>query len=216
MRIVQLLAPEKVSPDDVAAMKSKLFGYKTFFMTGQEPFGEAGEGVLIRGNLRGKKEEVYEKLRSGMQDMFGEKYEMLMIDEPPLPGSDPGLGAPEGVEAGGGASRRVSFVVFRSEITQMPPTPAWQYLVAILLAAITGGCCLELGLVAQVRDGDGREPNSKFLSRAMLQSRLSTATRSETPRQGSQSLQLSASCPSLTRNRSSSATFLTGNQQTMA
>lgn len=147
--VVQLLAPEKVSQDDVAAMKSKLFGYKTFFVTGQEPFGEADEGILIRGNLRGKKEVVYDKLRRGMQEMFGNKYELLMIEEPPLPGGDmAGLAEPEVKKPG---EKRVSFVMFRSEVTLFPPTPAWQYFVAVILLAITGGCCLELGLVAQVR-----------------------------------------------------------------
>lgn len=144
--VVRLLAaPEKVNADDVKMLRDKFFGYATFFVTGQEAYGDSGEAVLLTGNLRGKKEDVYQKLRSGMRLLFGEKYEMLMINEPRKRGMEGG-----GATVAPGAELRVSFVLVRKEQLEAPPTAAWQYAVALLLVAVTGGACLELGLAAQV------------------------------------------------------------------
>ncbi|CAI5473708.1 unnamed protein product [Closterium sp. Yama58-4] len=140
--VVALLGPEKVDADDVALLRAKLFGYSTFFVTGQEPFGEAGEAVLLQGNLRGPKEEVFAKLRAGMRLLFGSKYELLMVNEPRKPGA-----APSEVE---GKEERVAMVVVRAEQLQGRATSAWQFALAALLLALTGGACLELGLASQI------------------------------------------------------------------
>ncbi|CAI6004357.1 unnamed protein product [Closterium sp. NIES-64] len=140
--VVALLGPEKVDADDVALLRAKLFGYSTFFVTGQEPFGEAGEAVLLQGNLRGPKEEVFAKLRAGMRLLFGAKYELLMVEEPRKPGAPPSEGE--------GKEERVAMVVVRAEQLQGRATSAWQYALAALLLALTGGACLELGLASQI------------------------------------------------------------------
>jgi hypothetical protein len=59
VKLLELLGPEKVDPADVKAIKEKLFGYTTFWLTKEEPFGDLGEGVLFIGNLRGKREEIF-------------------------------------------------------------------------------------------------------------------------------------------------------------
>ncbi|CAI7878691.1 unnamed protein product [Closterium sp. NIES-54] len=140
--VVALLGPEKVDADDVALLRAKLFGYSTFFVTGQEPFGEAGEAVLLQGNLRGPKEEVFAKLRAGMRQLFGAKYELLMVQEPRKPGAPPSEGE--------GKEERVAMVVVRAEQLQGRATSAWQFALGALLLALTGGACLELGLASQI------------------------------------------------------------------
>jgi hypothetical protein len=68
---MELLGPEKVDPADVKLIKEKLFGYSTFWVTKEEPFGDLGEGILFLGNLRGKREEVFAKLQSQLFEVTG-------------------------------------------------------------------------------------------------------------------------------------------------
>ena len=48
-KLIELLGPEKVDPADVKLIKDKLFGYSTFWVTKEEPFGDLGEGILFIG-----------------------------------------------------------------------------------------------------------------------------------------------------------------------
>lgn len=144
--VSDLLGPEKVDLDDVKNFREKLCGYQTFFVTGQEPFGEAGEGILLLGNMRGRKEAIFAKLRAGMALLFGEKYELFMVEEPRRFDTDEGLSG-----GGGGAGEpRVSFVLVRKVAVNAPPIGAWQYALALVLFAVTSGACLELGLATQI------------------------------------------------------------------
>lgn len=136
-KLLELIGPEKVDSEDVKLLKEKLCGYKTFWVTGQEPFGDLGEGVLLLGNLRGKREEVFAKLTSGVRELFGSKYDLFMVEEPNAEEPDP-RGGP-----------RVSFVLLRKEVSDPGPTTLWQYVVAVVLFAFTAGSCLELGIASQ-------------------------------------------------------------------
>lgn len=137
-RLVELIGPEKVDPEDVKVFKEKLCGYTTYWMTGQEPFGDLGEGVLLLGNLRGKREDVFAKLTKGVRELFGSKYDLFMVEEPNAEGEDP-RGGP-----------RVSFVLLRKEVSDPGPTTLWQYVIAAILCALTAGSCLELGIASQL------------------------------------------------------------------
>lgn len=137
-KLLELIGPEKVDSEDVKLLKEKLCGYKTFWVTGQEPFGDLGEGVLLLGNLRGKREEVFAKLTSGVRELFGSKYDLFMVEEPNAEEPDP-RGGP-----------RVSFVLLRKEVSDPGPTTLWQYVVAVVLFAFTAGSCLELGIASQL------------------------------------------------------------------
>lgn len=137
-RLMELIGPEKVDPDDVKTVKEKLFGYTTFWVTGQEPFGDLGEGVLLLGNLRGKREEVFAKLQRGLRELFAGKYDLFMVEEPNAEDEDP-RGGP-----------RVSFVLLRREVSASGPTTLWQYVIAGVLLSLTAGSCLELGIASQV------------------------------------------------------------------
>ncbi|XP_050210530.1 probable zinc metalloprotease EGY2, chloroplastic [Mercurialis annua] len=60
-------------------LKDQVFGFDTFFVTSQEPYEG---GVLFKGNLRGKAATSYEKLKSRMQNKFGEEYKLFLLVNP--------------------------------------------------------------------------------------------------------------------------------------
>ncbi|KAH7431707.1 hypothetical protein KP509_08G062200 [Ceratopteris richardii] len=137
-KLLDLLGPEKVDPEDVKLLKEKVFGYSTFWVTGQEPFGDLGAGILFLGNLRGKREEVFAKLQRQLREVTGSKYNLFMVEEPNSEGPDP-RGGP-----------RVSFVLLRKEASEPKDTTLWQFVIAFVLFVITAGSCLELGIASQL------------------------------------------------------------------
>ncbi|KAF3952548.1 hypothetical protein ACB098_09G133900 [Castanea mollissima] len=137
-KLMELLGPEKVDPADVKLIKDKLFGYSTFWVTKEEPFGDLGEGTLFLGNLRGKREEVFAKLQSQLVEVTGNKYNLFMVEEPNSEGPDP-RGGP-----------RVSFGLLRKEVSEPGPTTLWQYVIALLLFLLTIGSSVELGIASQI------------------------------------------------------------------
>ncbi|XP_024541734.1 probable zinc metalloprotease EGY1, chloroplastic isoform X2 [Selaginella moellendorffii] len=138
-RFMELVGPEKVDPEDVKLLKDKVFGYTTFWVTGQEPFGVLGEGILFLGNLRGQREEVFAKLQKGVRELIGNKYDLFMVEEPNSEEPDP-RGGP-----------RVSFLLLRKEASDAGRTGLWQYVVAAVLFFITAGACLQLGFATQLQ-----------------------------------------------------------------
>ncbi|KAG9452086.1 hypothetical protein H6P81_004990 [Aristolochia fimbriata] len=137
-KLMELLGPEKVDPSDVKLIKEKLFGYSTFWVTSEEPFGDLGEGILFLGNLRGKREEVFAKLQARLVDVTGSKYNLFMVEEPNSEAPDP-RGGP-----------RVSFGLLRKEVSEPGPTTLWQYVIVMLLFLLTIGSCVELGIASQL------------------------------------------------------------------
>ncbi|EEF36678.1 probable zinc metalloprotease EGY1, chloroplastic [Ricinus communis] len=137
-KLMELLGPEKVDPTDVKLIKDKLFGYSTFWVTKEEPFGDFGEGILFLGNLRGKREDVFSKLQNQLVEVTGDKYNLFMVEEPNSDGPDP-RGGP-----------RVSFGLLRKEVSEPGPTTLWQYVIALLLFLLTIGSSVELGIASQI------------------------------------------------------------------
>ncbi|KAE8699227.1 putative zinc metalloprotease EGY1 [Hibiscus syriacus] len=137
-KLMELLGPEKVDPADVKLIKDKLFGYSTFWVTKEEPFGDLGEGILFLGNLRGKREDVFAKLQTQLAEIMGDKYNLFMVEEPDSEAPDP-RGGP-----------RVSFGLLRKEVSEPGPTTLWQYVIAILLFFLTIGSSVELGIASQI------------------------------------------------------------------
>lgn len=137
-KLMELLGPEKVDPADVKLIKDKLFGYSTFWVTKEEPFGDLGEGILFLGNLRGKREDVFAKLQTQLAEIVGDKYNLFMVEEPDSEAPDP-RGGP-----------RVSFGLLRKEVSEPGPTTLWQYVIAILLFLLTIGSSVELGIASQI------------------------------------------------------------------
>ncbi|KNA13954.1 hypothetical protein SOVF_111920 [Spinacia oleracea] len=137
-KLLELLGPEKVDPADVKLIKETLFGYSTFWVTKEEPFGDLGEGILFLGNLRGKREEVFEKLQKQLAELMGDKYNLFMVEEPNSEDPDP-RGGP-----------RVSFGMLRKEVSEPGPTTLWQYVIALFLFLFTIGSSVELGIASQI------------------------------------------------------------------
>ncbi|XVE62503.1 hypothetical protein DITRI_Ditri06bG0122900 [Diplodiscus trichospermus] len=137
-KLMELLGPEKVDPSDVKLIKDKLFGYSTFWVTKEEPFGDLGEGILFLGNLRGKREDVFTKLQTQLTEIMGDKYNLFMVEEPNSEAPDP-RGGP-----------RVSFGLLRKEVSEPGPTTLWQYVIAVLLFLLTIGSSVELGIASQI------------------------------------------------------------------
>ncbi|XP_022718832.1 probable zinc metalloprotease EGY1, chloroplastic isoform X3 [Durio zibethinus] len=137
-KLMELLGPEKVDPTDVKLIKDKLFGYSTFWVTKEEPFGDLGEGILFLGNLRGKREDVFTKLHTRLAEIMGDKYNLFMVEEPNSEAPDP-RGGP-----------RVSFGLLRKEVSEPGPTTLWQYVIALLLFLLTIGSSVELGIASQI------------------------------------------------------------------
>ncbi|KAJ7976433.1 Peptidase M50 family protein [Quillaja saponaria] len=137
-KLLELLGPEKVDPADVKLIKDKLFGYSTFWVTKEEPFGDLGEGILFLGNLRGNREDVFSRLQSQLVDITGTKYNLFMVEEPNSESPDP-RGGP-----------RISFGLLRKEVSEPGPTTLWQYVIALLLFLLTIGSSVELGIASQI------------------------------------------------------------------
>ncbi|GLT87451.1 hypothetical protein SLE2022_055330 [Rubroshorea leprosula] len=137
-KLMELLGPEKVDPADVKIIKDNLFGYSTFWVTKEEPFGDLGEGILFLGNLRGKREDVFAKLQMKLSEVMGGKYNLFMVEEPNSEGPDP-RGGP-----------RVSFGLLRKEVSEPAPTTLWQYVIALILFLLTIGSSVELGIASQI------------------------------------------------------------------
>ncbi|KAK9676426.1 hypothetical protein RND81_11G076200 [Saponaria officinalis] len=137
-KLMELLGPEKVDPADVKLIREKLFGYSTFWVTKEEPFGDLGEGILFLGNLRGIREEVFEKLQKQLAELVGDKYNLFMVEEPNSEALDP-RGGP-----------RISFGMLRKEVSEPGPTTLWQYVIALLLFVLTIGSSVELGIASQL------------------------------------------------------------------
>ncbi|KAK9155019.1 hypothetical protein Sjap_002499 [Stephania japonica] len=137
-KLMELLGPEKVDPSDIKLIKEKLFGYSTFWVTKEEPFGDLGEGILFLGNLRGKREDVFAKFQRQLVEITGNKYNLFMVEEPNSEEPDP-RGGP-----------RVSFGLLRKEVSEPGPTMLWQYVIALLLFLLTIGSSVELGIASQI------------------------------------------------------------------
>ncbi|KAG0481289.1 hypothetical protein HPP92_011794 [Vanilla planifolia] len=137
-KLIELLGPEKVDPSDVKLIKDKLFGYSSFWLTREEPFGDLREGILFIGNLRGNREDVFAKLQCKLHEAMGDRYNLFMVEEPNSEGPDP-RGGP-----------RVSFGLLRREVSEPGPTTLFQYVIALLLFVLTIGSCVELGIASQI------------------------------------------------------------------
>ncbi|KAF3433498.1 hypothetical protein FNV43_RR24600 [Rhamnella rubrinervis] len=69
----------KIPKETIEVLKSQVFGFDTFFVTGQDPYEG---GVLFKGNLRGQAAKSYEKIAKRMQDKFGDEYKLFLLVNP--------------------------------------------------------------------------------------------------------------------------------------
>lgn len=71
--------PVKIPKATLDVLRDQVFGFDTFFVTGQEPYEG---GVLFKGNLRGDANKSYMKLKGRLQERFGEQYKLFLLVNP--------------------------------------------------------------------------------------------------------------------------------------
>jgi len=128
-----------VDKEDCKLLKEKVFGANSFWVTEMVPDGALEDGMLFKGNLRGKdRKAVYEELCTGTRELFGDKYELLMVEDPDATEDD----------ARGGA--RVAFLLLQASAAQPPDYTRLQAAVAVLLGAASLFTCLFVGISAEI------------------------------------------------------------------
>lgn len=71
--------PVKIPKETLDVLRDQVFGFDTFFVTGQEPYEG---GVLFKGNLRGEADKSYMKLKGRLQERFGEQFKLFLLANP--------------------------------------------------------------------------------------------------------------------------------------
>ena len=104
--ILEISSEPAVPKADIQRLKDEVFGYGTFWVTGVEELGPeiAGEGVLVKGNLRADRAEVWSLVQEKVETLFDGKYTPFMLEEP-VPGEDPGASR-RALDAGDGGVAR--------------------------------------------------------------------------------------------------------------
>jgi membrane-associated protease RseP (regulator of RpoE activity) len=67
-----------IPADDLAAIKG-IFGIDTFFLTETIPYQE---GAILRGNLRGDPEVIYNRLSESLKQRLGDRYRLFLVENP--------------------------------------------------------------------------------------------------------------------------------------
>lgn len=115
--------PPPIPPEDVTAIEG-IFGIDTFFRTKTISYQE---GAIFKGNLRGKPEEVTQKLSGKLSEKFGDTYRLCLLADP----DDKPV------------------VLVQPSITGPKPTTVGQKVLCVLLAIATVGTCLETSGILQ-------------------------------------------------------------------
>ncbi|AED90918.1 unnamed protein product [Arabidopsis thaliana] len=76
---LQLDDSMRLPKETIDILRGQVFGFDTFFVTSQEPYEG---GVLFKGNLRGKPATSYEKIKTRMENNFGDQYKLFLLTNP--------------------------------------------------------------------------------------------------------------------------------------
>ena len=147
--ILEISDEPAVPKEDMERLKKEVFGYNTFWVTGTEDLGAeiAGEGVLVKGNLRAPRQEVFEKVQAGCERLFPNKYTVFVLEEPGGifdDDSSPGASMSGSFDSSDPSANtrgpRVSFLIVPADKAgPNPATSGWQYVVAMVLFGLTAG-----------------------------------------------------------------------------
>ncbi|CAN8298284.1 unnamed protein product [Cochlearia groenlandica] len=69
----------KLPKETIDILMGQVFGFDTFFVTSQEPYEG---GVLFKGNLRGQAAKSYEKIKTRLENKFGDQYKLFLLSNP--------------------------------------------------------------------------------------------------------------------------------------
>ncbi|KAJ4908768.1 hypothetical protein Rs2_12426 [Raphanus sativus] len=76
---LQLDESMRLPKETIDILKDQVFGFDTFFVTSQEPYEG---GVLFKGNLRGQPAKSYEKIKTRLENKFGDQYKLFLLTNP--------------------------------------------------------------------------------------------------------------------------------------
>ena len=142
-RLVEMLKPEdlekRVSRDDCKAIKEKVFGADTFWVTDMVPNDDLIGGMLFKGNLRGDLAEIFPKVDEQVRELFDAKYEILVIED-----DDAMDGDFDVASAAAGGRPRVSFLLLPKAIATPPTTTRLQWFFAVLLGLLGFLSCMQV------------------------------------------------------------------------
>ncbi|KAL8093610.1 putative zinc metalloprotease EGY2, chloroplastic [Apium graveolens] len=68
-----------IPKETIDMLRDQVFGFDTFFVTGQEPYEG---GVLFKGNLRGEAAKSYEKMAKRLKDRFDDQFKLFLLINP--------------------------------------------------------------------------------------------------------------------------------------
>ncbi|PRW61443.1 putative zinc metalloprotease chloroplastic isoform B [Chlorella sorokiniana] len=142
-------AANGVDAQDLKRMKEQVFGATTFWVTETRPLATQTLelGVVVKGNLRGKREAVFKEVCEKIAAMFGDKYVVRLVEDPEgaldesMRGSGDGSAPPE---------PRVQFEILPASSAQPAATKGWQRVAAGVLLLLTLGSTLQFGLAANI------------------------------------------------------------------
>lgn len=119
-------------------LKDKVFGAQTFWMTETAPIPGISEGIIVRGNFRGPREEKFAEICARIEELFGDKYTARLVEERDVEGS------------GFGGEPRVVIQILPTVVVIPPSAAGWQKGAAFFLFALTLGSSIQLGLAANI------------------------------------------------------------------
>jgi hypothetical protein len=162
-----------VTKADIKKLReSGVFGPLSFWVTEIKNLEEEAApntvgklGILIRGNLRTDRQQVFDQLCEKVKELFGDKYGVLMIEDPEIldfdapaaplqPPSSKAAASSSSNGANGTAAAavepRVAFQIVPSAALVPPPTPGWAVAVSAVLLLGLLLACGQLSLAANV------------------------------------------------------------------
>ncbi|KAI3899800.1 hypothetical protein MKW92_021915 [Papaver armeniacum] len=75
----QLSESYRIPKETIDILKDQVFGFDTFFVTSYEPYET---GILFKGNLRGTAAKSFERIKTRMEDKFGDEYKLFLLINP--------------------------------------------------------------------------------------------------------------------------------------
>ncbi|RZC78274.1 hypothetical protein C5167_002450 [Papaver somniferum] len=75
----QLSESYRIPKETIDIIKDQVFGFDTFFVTSYEPYET---GILFKGNLRGTASKSFERIKTRMEDKFGDEYKLFLLINP--------------------------------------------------------------------------------------------------------------------------------------
>jgi len=149
VNLLDKLQPEnRVDSEEMKRIQKEVLGPKTFFVTSADSaakfdgvFGLRDTGYVFCGNFRGEQREVFQQIEKKVKDMFGDKYEILLIPDPELEvdpfydNADP-------------AFTKAALQIVPYDRAQPAPEAPWAVIASVILFGLTAFGAVQLGAQA--------------------------------------------------------------------